>query len=200
MLGRDAQLILDRSLALVHLDYCSSVLRNADARTLRMLQVAQNACVRFICNVPRASYFTEHRPLLGFLTLAARMRLQCLILLHGMVYRSWPPALLKTLHLVSGDAFRRDRSTGTRRYMFFHAAALRRDEPISILPPCGTRILCLTIYALSTGKVPSNESFLFIWSSTTGDSDFDIDYDIRCICNLVAHSRRYIFNLIYIIF
>lgn len=109
--------MLARSLSMVHLDYCSSGFTSADVRTVRMLQMAQNACARIICHVPRNGHVTEHRWRLSFLSPAIRISLQCLILLHGMVYHSWSPALLSTLNLVSGDAFRRGRSAGTSRYV-----------------------------------------------------------------------------------
>lgn len=116
-LDTGVRLMLARSLALVHLDYCSSVLTSADARTMERLQVAQNCCIRFICEIPRHGHVTEHRKRLALLRPRTRVRLKCLILFHRLVYANWPPALLSTISLVSGDQFRRGRSLGTRRFV-----------------------------------------------------------------------------------
>lgn len=99
------RILLARSSAFVHLNFCSLVFTSADARTMQMLQVAQNAGIRFICNVLYRGHLTEHRRRMGFLRPATRTRLQYLILLHIDVYRGWSPALLDTLHLVSRDEF-----------------------------------------------------------------------------------------------
>ena len=60
-LSSRVHLLLVRSLAAVHLDYCNLVFSGADARTVHMLQVAQNACVRFICDLPWGSHVSDSR-------------------------------------------------------------------------------------------------------------------------------------------
>lgn len=74
--------MLAGSLALVHLDFCTSIFTSADARTMKMLQVAQNACIRYICDVPRFGHVSEFRRRLAFLRPADRTRLKCLVSLH----------------------------------------------------------------------------------------------------------------------
>ena len=58
-LSFDVRTMLVRSLSAVHLDYCSMVFSGADARTSHMLQVAQNACTRFVLDIPWSQHVSE---------------------------------------------------------------------------------------------------------------------------------------------
>lgn len=100
-------------LAMVYLGYCSSVFTGSDARTRSFIQVAQNACARFILDLPRRSSVSSHRRALGFLCPRDAVLVESLVLLHKVVHRSWPPTLMGTLALVSCDEFRRGRSAAT---------------------------------------------------------------------------------------
>lgn len=107
--------MLLRSLALVHLDYCSTVFAEADARTMNFIQVARNACVRFIMGLPRQSSVGAHRRALKFLRPEDAVKIKTLVLLYWVVCRSLPFTLADTLALGSCDEFRRGKSTTTGR-------------------------------------------------------------------------------------
>ena len=111
------RLLLVRSLAAVHLDYCDLVFSGADARTTHMLQVAQNASIRFIDSLPWGSHVSASRRRLGFLTATDKRRYKSLILFHRLIHDGRPSALVDTIRPLSGDDFRRGRATGTRRYV-----------------------------------------------------------------------------------
>lgn len=79
-LSLEARTLLVRSLSLVHLDYCSIVLSGVDFRCIRLLEVAQNACVRFITHLPWSSHVSEARRPIGFLSVTNRRRFKSLVL------------------------------------------------------------------------------------------------------------------------
>lgn len=116
-LPNEVRVLLIRSLATVHLDYRSVIFSGADARTAGLLQVAQNACIRFIVDLPWGSHVSDSRRRLGFLTVMNRRRFKSLVLFHRLIYDRWPPALVDTIRPVSGDNFRRGRATGTAKFV-----------------------------------------------------------------------------------
>lgn len=109
-LNQRTRVLLVRSLSLVHLDYCSSVLCTADSRTSSMLQVAQNACVRFAMDLPRRASVTPERAKMGLLDAADRRLYFSLVILFKVVHQGFPAALAQTLRLVPTTGLRRGRS------------------------------------------------------------------------------------------
>lgn len=111
------RLLLVRSLAAVHLDYCAAVLSVCDAETSRMLQVSLNSCVRYICNLSWRSHVSESRRRIGFLTAEARRKYLSLVLFFKVAYLRHPAALVETLSLTPGTVFRRGRSSAANRFV-----------------------------------------------------------------------------------
>ena len=112
-----ARILLVRSLALVHLQYCNTVLTGADQRTMSFLRVAQNSCVRFIYNLPRRSPVSPSRRLLGLLRPSDSVRVRSLSLLHTVVHHHRPLGLAETLSLTPGSTFRRGRSATALKFV-----------------------------------------------------------------------------------
>lgn len=82
-----------------------------------MIQVAQNACIRFISDLGLRDRISETQLRLGILRQRDKMRVKCLLFLHRLIYQSWMPSLLSTLHLVSNAEFRRGRCSASHRYV-----------------------------------------------------------------------------------
>ena len=83
------KLMLTKSLAAVHLDYCAGIFSGLDSSASRQLQVLLNSCVRFITNLPWRSHVTESRRRLGFLTADARRKFLSLVMLYQVARLRW---------------------------------------------------------------------------------------------------------------
>lgn len=118
---RQMRILLMCFLVLVHLNCCSTVLTRADAKIMKFIRVAQNSCMRFILDLPHHSSVSVHRRSLGFLCPGDMVEVKSLILLHRIVYKSWPSALVSTLGVVRCNEFRRGRSSVIGRFVLPNA-------------------------------------------------------------------------------
>ena len=83
----------------MHLDYCAWVLSGQDLRTACLLQVAQNACIRFIFSLDRRAGVHPRRARLGLLPVRDRRMVIALARLHRLHHEGRPAALLSTIDL-----------------------------------------------------------------------------------------------------
>lgn len=116
-LNRETRILVVRALCLTHLDYCSAVLPFADVRTSARCQVALNACVRFIVNVPKFANVSPFRLKLGFMSAANRRLYFSLIVMFKLVVAQFPPILLDTVSLIPHSFNRVGRSVKSIRFI-----------------------------------------------------------------------------------
>ena len=116
-LDRQTRILVVRALCMTHLDYCAAVYSNLDVRTSTICQVALNACVRFICDVPRRSSVSVYRLKLGFLTASNRRLYFSLIILYKLIYNRFPPLLLDTVSLKPHTMNRVGRSAKSLKFI-----------------------------------------------------------------------------------
>ena len=96
------QLIL--SLVLPHFDYASIVFLDLDKTRTKQLQVAHNACIRFIFGyipyIPTSNvstHLTQKRLELGWLSLTGRRHLQLAMLIYKTIATNTPPYLANSV-------------------------------------------------------------------------------------------------------
>ena len=65
-----------------HMEYCATVYAGCDARTSGRMQVAQNACVRFVCSVARRDSVTAHKRRMALLSVRDRRKLLALVVFY----------------------------------------------------------------------------------------------------------------------
>ncbi|KAL7871596.1 hypothetical protein SRHO_G00065790 [Serrasalmus rhombeus] len=81
-LSREATQVLVQSLVISRLDYCNSLLAGLPMRTIRPLQLIQNAAARLVFNLPKFSHVTPLLRSLHWLPVAARIRYKTLMLAY----------------------------------------------------------------------------------------------------------------------
>lgn len=82
-------------------DYCDVVYGRLSGALSNRLQRAQNACVRFIMNIPKFDHITPAFRELNWLKLKQRRSYHSLILLHKIIYRQTPSYLTDSFQLLS---------------------------------------------------------------------------------------------------
>ncbi|KAK3546357.1 hypothetical protein QTP70_025772, partial [Hemibagrus guttatus] len=112
-LSTQATQVLVQSLVISRLDYCNSLLAGLPLKTIRPLQMIQNAAARVVFNLPKFSHTTPLLRSLHWLPVAARIRFKTLMLAYKA--KNGPaPSYLKAL-VTPRTAPRSLRSTSTAR-------------------------------------------------------------------------------------
>ena len=93
-LSRDIRKHLVEALVFPHFDYAAPVYNHLDKTRFGKLEVALNACVRFVIgNIPRRGHVTPHRLALGWLSAARRREYAIGIQAFKIVASAHPPYL-----------------------------------------------------------------------------------------------------------
>ncbi|XP_072530520.1 uncharacterized protein, partial [Salminus brasiliensis] len=112
-LSREATQVLVQSLVTSRLDYCNSLLAGLPLRTIRPLQLIQNATARVVFNVPKFNHVTPLLRSLHWLPVAARIRFKTLTLAYKAKNGPAPPYLMAMVK--SRSAPRALRASSTAR-------------------------------------------------------------------------------------
>lgn len=89
---------LIKSLIMPHFDYCDFLLTNMTFKLQRKLQVAQNACVRFIFDLRKYDHVSEFFDRIRLLTLDKRRLLHSLLLLYKVLTGSHATRLISNFN------------------------------------------------------------------------------------------------------
>ncbi|KAI5751709.1 hypothetical protein M8J77_010196 [Diaphorina citri] len=105
---------LVESLIFPHFDYCDSVYGGLNGELGQSLQMAQNACVRFACNLRKFDHLTDSYAQLGWLKLNQRREIHALTLLFKVLNTLKPQYLRDIFGFLSEAGQYQTRSQNTR--------------------------------------------------------------------------------------
>ncbi|KAI5725963.1 hypothetical protein M8J77_022216 [Diaphorina citri] len=105
---------LVESLIFPHFDYCDHVYGGLSGELGDSLQLAQNACVRYVCNLERYDHVSESYSQLGWLKLDRRREVHALILLFKILHSQKPQYLRSAFRYLSESSQYSTRSLNTR--------------------------------------------------------------------------------------
>jgi len=91
---------LVQSLLMPHFDYCDFLLTNINSKHQRKIQVAQNACIRFIYDLEKYDHISNFYAQSKILTINKRRALHCLLLLYKILNSNYHTALLKRFQIM----------------------------------------------------------------------------------------------------
>lgn len=96
---------LIQSLVFPHFDYCDSLFSNLSVNLQRLLQVAQNNCIRFCCNIPYMDRVTPYYLHLSWLKLDGRRKLHQGVLTYKILHQLAPPYLSLNFNCLSNRRY-----------------------------------------------------------------------------------------------
>ncbi|KAI5725142.1 hypothetical protein M8J77_011487 [Diaphorina citri] len=105
---------LVESLIFPHFDYCDTVYGGLNGELGQSLQMAQNACVRFTCNLRKFDHLTDSYAQLGWLKLNQRREIHALTLLFKVLNTLKPQYLRDIFGFLSEAGQYQTRSQNTR--------------------------------------------------------------------------------------
>lgn len=109
LLPINTRVSLVNSLIMPHFDYCDFLLTDLKLKQQRKLQIAQNACIRFIFDLRRYDHVSEFYGQTNILSIEKRRNFHSLLLLHKILNNCYQTQLLQNFKMLTLERSRSSR-------------------------------------------------------------------------------------------